>query len=147
MTQFFRQSLIIECTLNILGAVTFLLYPEWCLSHAVSTNDVPHSAIVLWQIYAVLVLELTLGLILCIPNSPGVAEKRKLLFQILGAGEVVLIGLLLWWAGKGPDASGFASIALLLSAASLVPLVTWKGFVLMVVPEMMEEEGAEKKGQ
>lgn len=92
-----QVGLAIESFLNILGASTFLLFPDWCLSFAISTQagKVPASTATLWQTYAMLVLALTYPLLGCIPNTPGVFYKRRIIFETLAAGEIGLIGLLL----------------------------------------------------
>lgn len=141
MTWAFQVGLAIECFLNILGAGTFLLFPDWCLSFAIPAHavDVPPSAATLWQTYAVLVLALTYPLLSCIPNTPGVFYKRKITFETLAAGEVGLIGLLLWHSTKGGDESGFAPQALLLAAVNLVPALTWHSVVAWLWPSLMRE--------
>ncbi|KUI69547.1 hypothetical protein VM1G_05262 [Cytospora mali] len=141
MTWVLQIGLAIESFLNIVGASTFLLFPDWCLSFAISNpaGDVPASAATLWQAYAVLVLALTYPLLACIPNAPGVFHKRKIIFQTLAAGEVGLIGLLLWHATKGEDESGFTQQALLLASVNLVPALTWHGVVAWLWPSLMKE--------
>ncbi|KAI0180635.1 hypothetical protein GGR52DRAFT_253648 [Hypoxylon sp. FL1284] len=143
MTRTFQIGLAIESFLNIIGAAQFVLYPDWCLSFAVArgpklgTAIVPPSAAVLWQVYGAMVLALTVPLIQCIPNSKAVAEKRRITFQTLIAGEIALESLLVWHATR-PDQSGFTSTALWLSAVNLVPALTWHSFVVYVKPGMMQ---------
>ncbi|ROW01271.1 hypothetical protein VMCG_05857 [Cytospora schulzeri] len=141
MTWVIQVGLAIESFLNILGACTFLFFPDWCLSFAVSTpnGDVPASAATLWQTYAMLVLALTYPLLSCIPNTPGVFYKRKIIFETLAAGEIGLIGLLLWHAAKSDEESGFSTHVLLLAAINLVPALTWHGVVAWLKPSLMRE--------
>ncbi|ORY63274.1 uncharacterized protein BCR38DRAFT_486023 [Pseudomassariella vexata] len=147
MTWVFQLGLTIESVLNILGAGTFLLYPEWCLSYTVSTPKVPASAATLWQTYAVLVLALTFPILLCIPNSKGVFEKRKIIFETLVAGEVALVGLLLWHAVKPAEESGFMRSGLILATLNLLPALTWHSFCIWGVPGLMVESGSVDAGR
>ncbi|KAI0840364.1 hypothetical protein F5Y06DRAFT_238353 [Hypoxylon sp. FL0890] len=143
MTRVFQIGLAIEAFLNIVGALTFVLYPEWCLSFAVAddsttgTVDVPPSSAVLWQIYGVLVLALTVPIIQCIPNSETVAEKRRIVFQTLIAGEVFIEAILLWHITQ-PKKSGFTLTALVLSAVNLLPALSWHTFAIYVKPDLIQ---------
>ncbi|KAI1402873.1 hypothetical protein F4819DRAFT_260616 [Hypoxylon fuscum] len=142
MTWVFQIGLAIEAMLNIVGAVPFILWPEWCLSFAVTntsntgTPSVPPSSAVLWQVYGALVLALTVPLIQCIPDSQAVTEKRRIVFQTLIAGEVFLEALLLWHSIR-PAESGFSLTALLLTAVNLLPALSWHSFVVYVKPDLM----------
>ncbi|OTA95656.1 hypothetical protein M434DRAFT_184540 [Hypoxylon sp. CO27-5] len=141
MTRIFQIGLAIEAFLNITGALTFVLYPEWCLSFAVadSTTGVPPSSAVLWQIYGVLVLALTVPIILCIPNSEAIAEKRRVVFQTLIAGEVFIEAVLLWHITQ-PEKSGFTLNALVLSAVNLLPALSWHTFAVYIKPDLIRSE-------
>ncbi|KAI1098883.1 hypothetical protein F4804DRAFT_103941 [Jackrogersella minutella] len=145
MTRIFQISLAIEAFLNVVGAAPFVLYPEWCLSFAVADNsttgtpNVPPSSALLWQVYGVLVLALTVPLILCIPNSKAVAEKRRIVFQTLIAGEVFIEALLFQHISK-PDESGFTPTALILSAVFLIPALSWHAFATYVNPDLMQSD-------
>lgn len=142
MTRVFQIGLAIEAFLNIAGALTFVLYPEWCLSFAVaddSTTGVPPSSAVLWQIYGVLVLALTVPIVLCIPNSEAVAEKRRVIFQTLIAGEVFIEAVLLWHITR-PEKSGFTLNALVLSAVNLLPALSWHTFAIYIKPDLIQSE-------
>lgn len=136
MTWIFQVGLAIESGLNILGAGSFILYPEWCLSFVVSTKSVPLSAAILWQIYGILVLALTVPLLLCIPDSSSVFEKRRIVFQTLVAGEVGLLTLLLWHA-RNPQNSGITWAGLVISAGFLLPALIWHSFATWVNPALM----------
>lgn len=118
MTRTLQVGLSIESILNILGATTFLFFPEWCLCFAIPAQGggVPASTATLWQTYP---------LLSCIPNTPGVFYKRKLIFETLVSGEIGLIGLLLWHAAQSNEDGGFSTQALLLAAINLVPALTW----------------------
>ncbi|KAI4863929.1 hypothetical protein F4820DRAFT_352660 [Hypoxylon rubiginosum] len=147
MTRVFQIGLAIESLLNIAGAVPFVLYPDWCLSFAVAAADpktgapsVPPSSAVLWQFYGALVLALTVPLVQCIPDSDAAAEKRRIVFQTLIAGEVLLEAVLLWHAAR-PEPSGFTLTALLLSAVNLLPALSWHSFVVYVKPGLMQSGG------
>ncbi|XXH04480.1 hypothetical protein Hte_010896 [Hypoxylon texense] len=154
MTRIFQIGLAIESFLNIVGAVPFVLYPDWCLSFAVAADpetgasSVPPSSAVLWQFYGVMVLALTVPLIQCIPDSEAVAEKRRIIFQTLIAGEVLLEAVLLWHAAR-PAQSGFTLTALLLSAVNLLPALSWHSFVVYINPGLMrsDDEAAAKSGK
>lgn len=58
-----------------------------------------------------------------------------MMFQTLGVGEALIIGLLLW---KALDAqgSGFSTMALLQAAGSLVPYLIWRCWALWVDPQL-----------
>ncbi|KAI2612026.1 uncharacterized protein GGS25DRAFT_102283 [Hypoxylon fragiforme] len=143
MTRVFQLGLIIEAVLNIVGALPFVLYPEWCLSFAIAVDpesgivNVPPSSALLWQVYGVLVLALTVPTIQCIPNSEAVAEKRRLTFNTLIAGEVFLEALLLWHISQ-PDRSGFTSTSLILSAVFLLPALSWHTFAVYIMPSLLQ---------
>ncbi|KAI2615258.1 hypothetical protein GGR54DRAFT_304460 [Hypoxylon sp. NC1633] len=146
MTRIFQFGLAIEAFLNIIGATPFVLYPEWCLSFAVAADSksggsrVPSSSALLWQLYGVLVLALTVPTVLCIPNSEAVAEKRRITFQTLIAGEVFLEGVLLSHIFQPAD-SGFTSTSLILSAIFLLPALSWHTFAVYVKPDLMKADG------
>ncbi|KAI0887654.1 uncharacterized protein GGS22DRAFT_112534 [Annulohypoxylon maeteangense] len=145
MTRAFQFGLAVEAFLNIVGAVPFVLYPEWCLSFAVANRsatgapDVPPSSAVLWQIYGVLVLSLTVPLVLCIPDSNAVADKRRIVFQTLIAGEVLIEAILLRHISQ-PEKSGFTLTSLLLSAFFLLPALFWHTFATYVKPDLMSSD-------
>ncbi|KAI1451150.1 hypothetical protein F5Y02DRAFT_18427 [Annulohypoxylon stygium] len=141
MTRVFQVGLAIEAFLNFAGAVPFVLYPEWCLSFAVADeySDVPRSSSVLWQIYGVLVLSLTVPLISCIPDSEGVAEKRRIIFQTLIAGEVLIEAVLLQHISN-PEMSGFTLTSLSLSAVFLLPALSWHIFATYIKPGLMNSD-------
>lgn len=141
MTWIIQVGLAVESVLNILGAGTFLLFPDWCLSFGVSGGAVPASAATLWQVYAVLVLALTYPLLASIPNTPGVFHKRSIIFQTLAAGEIGLASLLLWHAARGEEESGFAPRVLRLAAASLGPALAWHTGVVWLWPSLMRGSG------
>ncbi|KAI2469006.1 hypothetical protein F4781DRAFT_244206 [Annulohypoxylon bovei var. microspora] len=142
MTRVFQLGLVIEAFLNIVGAVPFILYPEWCLSFAVAGRSttgapaVPPSAALLWQVYGALVLALTLPIVLCIPDSKAVTEKRRLIFQTLIAGELLLEAILLRHISQ-PEKSGFTLTSLVLSAINLLPALSWHTFATYVKPGLM----------
>ncbi|KAI0844841.1 hypothetical protein F5Y00DRAFT_186525 [Daldinia vernicosa] len=140
MTRLFQLGLAIEAILNIAGAVPFILYPEWCLSFAVTPNStVPPSSSLLWQVYGALVLALTIPLVLCIPDSKAVREKRQIVFTTLLAGEVFLEAVLLWHVSR-PDESGFTLTSLVLSAVFLLPALSWHAFATYIKPDLMESD-------
>ncbi|KAI1204374.1 uncharacterized protein F4807DRAFT_335707 [Annulohypoxylon truncatum] len=145
MTRVFQFGLAIEAFLNIVGAVPFVLYPEWCLSFAVADRStagapaVPPSSAMLWQIYGVLVLSLTVPLILCIPDSSAVTEKRRLIFQTLISGEVLIEAILLRHISQ-PEKSGFTLTSLSLSAFFLLPALSWHTFATYVKPDLMSSD-------
>ncbi|KAI1763059.1 hypothetical protein GGR53DRAFT_498790 [Hypoxylon sp. FL1150] len=150
MTRVFQIGLAIESFLNIVGALLFILYPEWCLSFVVaadpetSSTSVPSSSAVLWQFYGAMVLALTVPIIQCIPNSEAVAEKRRIVFQTLIAGEVLLEAVLLWHSTRS-EQSGFTLTALLLAAVNLLPALAWHSFVVYVKPRLMQSDEAPAK--
>lgn len=143
-----RFALIAEAFFNISGAIVFLLCPEWCLSYVIqssNTSTIPPSTATFLQIYSCLVLALSLPIIQCIPETPGVAARRAMIFWTLGAGELFIIGLLLWKA-QDPEASGFTSRALIQAAGALVPYLIWRIWALWVDPELLGEgEGGLQK--
>ncbi|KAI0114726.1 hypothetical protein F4814DRAFT_291170 [Daldinia grandis] len=139
MTRLFQFGLAIEAVLNIAGAVPFILYPEWCLSFAVVDSNVPPSSSLLWQVYGALVLALTIPLILCIPDSEAVREKRQIVFTTLLAGEVFLEAILFWHVSR-IDNSGFTLTSLVLSAVSLLPALSWHTFAAYIRPDLMESD-------
>ncbi|KAI1840899.1 hypothetical protein JX265_013395 [Neoarthrinium moseri] len=151
MTQVIQLGLLVEAVLNVIGAAVFIRYPAWCLSYVVSSDTVPPSAAVLWQIYGGLVLALTIPILLVIPNSPTVFEQRSLIFKTLTAGELVLIGVLSWHASK-PIESGFTWSGLALSAMFLLPALTWHSCAAFVLPDLMRpstrirDNGEARKG-
>lgn len=157
MTAIIRYALAIEASLDILGATVFLFFPDWCLSQVVfqqsssfftSTSSIPATSATLLQVYACMVFALGLPLFLLVPDRPGVAEKRALLYQVLCLLEVILTELLLWKA-MDPEGSGFSGMALLMAAGSLVPLFAWKAWVIVVRPDLFgdDDERVEKKEQ
>ncbi|KAI1454880.1 hypothetical protein F4805DRAFT_296777 [Annulohypoxylon moriforme] len=145
MARIFQFGLATEAFLNLVGAVPFVLYPEWCLSFAVADRSttgapvVPPSSAVLWQIYGVLVLSLTVPLILCIPDSNTAAEKRRIVFQTLISGEILIEAILLWHI-RQPEKSGFTLTSLSLSAFFLLPALSWHTFATYIKPGLMNSD-------
>lgn len=141
MTWTFQVGLAAESFLNILGASLFLLYPDWCLAFAISpqAGEVLTTAAILLQTYAVMILTLTYPLLACIPStpSPWVFQKRKLIYETFAAGEIGLIGLLLWHSTRREEESGFAPHVLLLASISLVPTLAWHSAVVFLWPSLM----------
>ncbi|KAI8961064.1 hypothetical protein F5Y11DRAFT_245092 [Daldinia sp. FL1419] len=138
MVRIIQYGLAIEAILNIVGAVPFILSPEWCLSFAVtSSSDVPPSSALLWQVYGALVLALTIPLLLCISDSGAAKEKRQIVFTTLLAGEVFLEAILLWHASRR-DESGFTLTSLVLSAVFLLPALSWHTFAAYIRPDLMQ---------
>jgi len=154
MTKIIGYALAFESFLNLFGAIPFLLYPEWCLSyvvntlaaHHVHTSPVPPGSATLFQVYACLVIALTIPLLMCIPDVPGAAPKRVIMFQALGMGEAFLIALLLWKA-TDPDKSGYTQLSLVLSAMSLTPHLSWRAWTLLVRPDWFADGSETKKKQ
>ncbi|KAI1393273.1 uncharacterized protein F4822DRAFT_384138 [Hypoxylon trugodes] len=144
MPSIIQFGLVIEAILNIVGAIPFVLYPEWCLSFAVATNaetgtpTVPPSSALLWQVYGVLVLALTVPLILCTPDSKAASEKRHIIFTTLLAGEVFIEAILLWHISQ-PDKSGFTLTSLVLSSLFLLPALSWHAYVTYINPNLVNE--------
>ncbi|KAI1804297.1 hypothetical protein F4811DRAFT_283550 [Daldinia bambusicola] len=143
MTRIIQYGLAIEAMLNITGAIPFILYPEWCLSFAITpgpekiTSGIPPSSALLWQVYGALVLALTIPIGLCIPDSKAVAEKRRIVFTTLIAGEVFLEAILLWHVLQA-DKGGFTLTSLILSAVFLLPALSWHTFAAYIRPHLME---------
>ncbi|KAK9423832.1 hypothetical protein SUNI508_03848 [Seiridium unicorne] len=143
MARTFQIGLLIEALLNISGSILFILCPYWCLSFAIDTNDypVPASAAVLWQIYGGLVLALTVPILTVIPESSrAVFEQRDIIFKTLIAGELALIGVLAWNAGKMEERSGFTPTSLLTSAVFLLPALAWHSYAVWIRPDLMRSE-------
>ncbi|KAK6949862.1 hypothetical protein Daesc_008185 [Daldinia eschscholtzii] len=151
MTRIIQYGLAIEAILNIAGAILFILYPNWCLSFAIApspkniTSGIPPSSALLWQVYGALVLALTVPLVLCIPDSKAIAEKRRIVFATLIAGEVFLEAILLWHVFQ-PDNSGFTSTSLILSAAFLLPALSWHTFAAYIRPGLMNSDSGPSTG-
>jgi hypothetical protein len=143
-----QYGIAIESAINIYAAVYFLIWPEYSLSSAVSPLSslstlagvaaVPASTATLFQVYAVLVLSLTTGLLLCMQERPGVREARIILFQTLGLTEVLMVGLLLWKA-MDAEKSGFKYDSLVQTTVSLVPVLVWRIWALYIMPDMLGE--------
>ncbi len=147
MPKLIQYALAAESFMNLLGAVPFLLYPEWCLSYVVdpSSDSINNPAVhpgsaTLFQVYACLVIALTAPLLICIPESPGVAYKRVIMFQTLAVGEALLITLLLWKANDAKH-SGYTQSGLILSAMSLTPYLLWRAYTLFVRPDWFRSDG------
>ncbi|KAH6660825.1 hypothetical protein BKA67DRAFT_66721 [Truncatella angustata] len=152
MTRIFQIGLLTEAFLNISGSLVFLRYPLWCLSYMLpqsttgKTTTVPASAAVLWQIYAGLVLALTVPILMVVPESRAVYEKRDLVFKTLTAGEVALVGIL-GWHGLGfseEQEGGFSRAGLLTTASLLLPALTWHSFAVWLRPDLMRPESSTK---
>ncbi|OTB07922.1 hypothetical protein M426DRAFT_8137 [Hypoxylon sp. CI-4A] len=143
MTRIFQIGLGVEAFLNVAGAIPFVLYPEWCLSFAVAADpktgvsSVPPSAALLWQIYGALVLALSVPLIQCIPTSTAVAEKRRIVFQTLAAGEIFIEAVLLRHISQS-EKSGFTLTSLILSSLFLLPALSWHTFAVYVKPGLLQ---------
>lgn len=137
MTRIFRFGLVIEVVLNVAGAFAFVAWPEACLALVAPAAHVTPLAALLWQLYGALVLALSVPLALCIPDSRGVYEKRRIVFTTLAAGEIAMITLFLRHA-LDPAAAGMAPRALLAMVAFLLPALVWHTFALFARPLLMQ---------
>lgn len=132
MPSFIQGALGCEAVFNIIGAIPFILFPERLLSFAILADEsksaistvVPASTATLWRLFGGLFLGLTVPVLLCIPNSDGATERRKLTYATLTAGEAFLIPIVLWQAVE-PEKSGFTRTALLGTIGALAPTMTW----------------------
>ena len=140
-------ALLAEATLNVPAIVSLTLFPSRTLSYFLASPlpslELNATAILLARGMGLLILALTPQLLLAYPESKDCEVKRKLAYITLGVGEAALIPLLLWEAFRAGDeqkaagvwAGGWTKRASLLSVASLVPLLMWRGFLFQIRPE------------
>jgi hypothetical protein len=156
MPSIIQYALGFESLANIFGATLFTFFPAYCLSRATAKTDLafisPHahfsfaspSSITLLQAFGTIIFALTVPLVMCIKDRPGVEDTRRVVYWTLGVGEALLIPLLLIKAMEG-DKSGFKSDILVGGAANLVPILLWRVWVLGVKPGWLIGAGKGKE--
>ncbi|KAL8661215.1 MAG: hypothetical protein Q9202_005817 [Teloschistes flavicans] len=149
-------ALALEAGLNIFGATIMLLFPRPMLAFLSSPpsrtasnpnpNTVSPTAIQLLRWLAALVYGLTPQLLLALPSSRSARDKRWLAYVTLGAGEGVLIVMMLWQALLRESGDGaLTRRALLGCVVGLTPFMVWRVYVLGVRPGMLAESGAKRE--
>jgi hypothetical protein len=137
----------VESLLNLGAGTVALLAPEWCLAQVVRhPSFASPTASLLVQTTGSLLYALTAPLLLCLPDPKptddahtraALAERRRLVYYTLGAGEVSLIPLLLWKWARGQDA-GMERSSLLSMALNLVPFLGWRVWCLWWRPQWFD---------
>jgi hypothetical protein len=149
-----QYALGLEAFVNITSATAIIFYPNFCLSKvfpkSILTTTIPPTTTTLFQVFGTLVYALTAPLLLAIPNGPHVACTRRVTYYTLGAGEVLMVALILTkLLGKVND-SGFSDRLLIGAVGSLAPICVWRAWCIWGNPNLLganEEEGKEvKKG-
>ncbi|MCJ1290310.1 hypothetical protein MMC34_001846 [Xylographa carneopallida] len=138
-----RSALLIEALSNILGAIPMVFLTRPLLSLISSAAPSP-LAISLTQWLGGLVCGLAAPLLLAYPNTKRAMESRTTVYLTLGAGEGVLIPVMLWQYMSEGQGSGLPGGFLLGAAGVLAATAVWRLWVMLVRPEWMgryREEG------
>ncbi|KAK8065735.1 hypothetical protein PG997_012482 [Apiospora hydei] len=142
MASLIKFALVAEAIFNVLGALIFIVYPHACLSHAVlSSTPVTGCAALLCQVFGAMVLSLAVPLLLCVPDSNAVYEKRRIVYKTMAAGEIAFIILFLR-ASQDYEKTGFAPEFLTKSIMAFAPALAWHSYAVFVNPAIMRTAGA-----
>lgn len=140
--------MVLEAAFNILGAIPMLFFPSTVASLMTSTGAASPATAQLLQWLGALTLGLTPQLLLALQNTKTAIESRATVYVTLGAGEAMLIPVMLWQAGVG-DEGGFTGKALVRAAGVLLVPLVWRVYVLGWRPELLGryvEGGEGRKG-
>jgi hypothetical protein len=139
----------LESCLNLGAGTVALVAPEWCLAQVVRhPSFASPTASLLVQTTGSLLYALTTPLLLCLSDPKptddtrarsALAERRRLVYYTLGAGEACLIPLLLWNWMRRRDA-GMERGSLLSMALNLVPFLGWRAWCLWWRPQWFESD-------
>ncbi|QDS74567.1 hypothetical protein FKW77_008035 [Venturia effusa] len=137
MPSIIQYALAFEALATAPPGALLAIAPNWVLSKLLPTTTIlagiPASTTSLAQIVGALTVTLTVPLALSIPDRPHVAEVRRMAYWLLGAGEVLLIPLLLTKEGS----SGFEDGILRTGASQMAPFLIWRAIVLFGKPEWL----------
>lgn len=143
-----RRAMAVEAAFNILGAIPMLLFPATIAGFMTSSGTASPAAAQLLQWLGALTLGLTPQLLLALPNTKTAVEGRAMVYLTLGAGEAMLIPVMLWQAWVG-DEGGFTGRALVGAAGVLFGPFVGRVYVLGWRPELLGryvEGGEGRKG-
>jgi len=142
-----QYALATEAFVNVVSATAFIFYPSFCLSYALPTSTIPASTTSLLQAFGTMVYTLTVPMVLCLPNGPHAAHTRKIVYYMLGAGEMFLIPLFLYKGLKNGEDSGFGDQFMIAAAGNLVPPLGWRIWCFWRRPEWfgLVKDGKGKK--
>lgn len=133
-----KRLFLLEGTLNLCGAVPMLFYPGTALSYLSSSLTPNPTAENLIQLLGALTVGITPQLFLALPDSKQAIESRRTVYITLGAGEVMMVPLLLWMAWKGENGGmGLSPKSCLMAALNLATPLAWRAYVLYIRPEML----------
>ncbi|KAK8058617.1 hypothetical protein PG994_009065 [Apiospora phragmitis] len=142
MAYLIKFALVTEAIFNALGAFIFIVYPQGCLSYAVSSSSpITGCAALLCQVFGAIVLSLAVPLLLCVPDSNAVYEKRRIVYKTMAAGEIAFIILFLR-ASQDYEKTGFAPEFLTRSIMAFAPALAWHSYAVFVNPAIMRTAGA-----
>lgn len=145
MPSIIQFALIFEALVTFPPGAMLVVAPNWTLSKLLPTTTIlagiPASTTSLAQTVGSLLVALTVPLALSISDRPHVAETRRMAYWLLGAGEALLIPLLLAKEGS----SGFEDGILKTGAVQMAPFLVWRVIVLLGKPEWLAGGSASEK--
>lgn len=137
MPSIIQSALIFEALVTFPPGALLVVAPNWTLSKLLPTTTIlagiPSSTTSLAQMVGSLIIALTVPLAMSIPDRPQIAETRRTAYWLLGAGEALLIPLLLVKEGS----SGFEDGILKTGAVQMAPFLIWRAIVLLGKPEWL----------
>ncbi|KAJ9652370.1 hypothetical protein H2198_008374 [Neophaeococcomyces mojaviensis] len=134
-----RKAFLIESILN-LTSIPLITNTHIVLSYVLDNPAYINPASILFArlFGGIIVGGLTSALWAGLPNTKTGIESRKVVYLMLGMGEVLLIPILAVEATKGGSKDAALSVrACVATIACLLPPLLWRAFVLFVRPEMM----------
>lgn len=134
-----RKAFLIEAILNFLS-FPLITHPKLILSLLLNNPyQINASTILFAKLFGGLVVGgLTPGLLYGYQNTRRGIDSRRQVYFALGAGECLLIPLLLAEAAKGGGVDAALSVRASLGAILLLaPPLVWRVYVLFVRPEMV----------
>ena len=135
-----RVALGYEVLANVPTIFYMLVYPDWVVNYLKYSpptsflSSKPTETVItasLMQLIGCLFVGFTIAIASSMGSSPRAVYSRGTLYAALLVTDAMLVGLTLWQAFiVGEEQAGIKKQVLLSGAASLVPYVLWRGWVL-----------------
>ncbi|PSK33487.1 hypothetical protein B9Z65_7374 [Elsinoe australis] len=143
MPSLIQSALLLEFLGNLTGGLGFLLAPRLSLSFFVrdSTLITPLSLSLL-QMLGGITIALAVPLVVAYPDTPSGVTHRRSAYLTLGAGEAMIVPLMLAW--RGSEGCPFSDGFVFGGAGVLAGICAFRAYVLGFKPELMQAKGARK---
>jgi len=126
-----KTAFLAEATLNLFGGLGMVLKPQWFLTKMRSDGSrAPPPGPALFQWLGGMTIALSLPLFLGSRDTKDAVYSRRLLYYLLGAGEMVPILVMMWQLTLPETERGLSVRGVLASVACLAPSLVWRGYCL-----------------